>query len=68
MPNKERMLQVFHISKLQSSGETTPDKRFTLVEAECLGACGYAPMLQCGDEYFENLDEAKVDRLLEELK
>lgn len=49
-------------------GETTADKRFTLVEAECLGACGYAPMLQCGDEYYENLDEAKVDRLLEELK
>lgn len=49
-------------------GETTPDKRFTLVEAECLGACGYAPMLQCGDEYYENLDEAKVDRLLDELK
>jgi NADH-quinone oxidoreductase subunit E len=49
-------------------GETTPDKRFTLVEAECLGACGYAPMLQCGDEYYENLDEAKVDRILEELK
>jgi len=48
-------------------GETTPDKRFTLVEAECLGACGYAPMLQCGDEYYENLDEAKVDKMLEEL-
>jgi NADH-quinone oxidoreductase subunit E len=62
------MLQVFHINKLQSSGETTADKRFTLVEAECLGACGYAPMLQCGDEYYENLDEGKVDRLLEELK
>lgn len=49
-------------------GETTPDKRFTLVEAECLGACGYAPMLQCGDEYYENLDEAKVDKILEELR
>jgi NADH-quinone oxidoreductase subunit E len=49
-------------------GETTPDNRFTLVEAECLGACGYAPMLQCGDEYYEKLDEAKVDRILQELK
>lgn len=49
-------------------GETTPDNRFTLVEAECLGACGYAPMLQCGDEYYENLDEAKVDELLNSLK
>jgi len=49
-------------------GETTKDNRFTLVEAECLGACGYAPMLQCGDEYHENLDEEKVDQLLSELK
>lgn len=49
-------------------GETTKDGRFTLVEAECLGACGYAPMLQCGDEYHESLDEEKVDQLLSELK
>ncbi len=49
-------------------GETTSDKRFTLVEAECLGACGYAPMLQCGDEFYENLDEAKLDKILDELK
>lgn len=49
-------------------GETTPDSRFTLVEAECLGSCGTAPMLQCGDEYYENLDEATVDRILSELK
>lgn len=49
-------------------GETTPDNRFTLVEAECLGSCGTAPMMQVGDEYYENLDEAKVDKILQELK
>jgi NADH-quinone oxidoreductase subunit E len=49
-------------------GETTPDNRFTLVEAECLGSCGTAPMMQVGDEYYENLDEATVDRILNELK
>jgi NADH-quinone oxidoreductase E subunit len=49
-------------------GETTPDNKVTLVEAECLGSCGTAPMLQCGDEYFENLDETKVDKILSELK
>jgi len=49
-------------------GETTPDKKFTLVEAECLGSCGTAPMMQVGDEYYENLDEAKVDKILNELK
>ena len=49
-------------------GETTSDNKITLVEAECLGSCGTAPMLQCGDEYYENLDEAKIDRMLSELK
>lgn len=49
-------------------GETTADKSFTLVEAECLGSCGTAPMMQIGDEYYENLDETSVDRILGELK
>jgi NADH-quinone oxidoreductase subunit E len=49
-------------------GETTPDKKFTLVEAECLGSCGTAPMMQIGDVYHENLDEAKVDTILKGLR
>ena len=49
-------------------GETTPDNRFTLVEAECLGACGGAPALQIGDRYFEQVDTAAVDKILNELK
>jgi len=49
-------------------GETSADNRFTLVEAECLGSCGTAPMMQIGDEYHENLDEARVDQILAELK
>jgi len=46
------------------AGQTTPDNRFTLVEAECLGSCGTAPMMQVGDRYYENLDAAKVDTIL----
>jgi NADH-quinone oxidoreductase E subunit len=49
-------------------GDTTADKKFTLVEAECLGSCGTAPMMQIGDEYHENLDEAKVDTILKSLR
>ena len=49
-------------------GETTADRRFTLVEAECLGSCGTAPMMQIGDEYYENLDKTKLDKILSELK
>jgi NADH-quinone oxidoreductase subunit E len=49
-------------------GETTPDNRFTLVEAECLGACGGAPAVQIGDEYHENVDPDALDRILKELR
>ncbi|MDR2204747.1 MAG: NAD(P)H-dependent oxidoreductase subunit E [Flavobacteriaceae bacterium] len=46
-------------------GETTPDGMFTLKPAECLGACGYAPMMQLGKFYHENLTPEKVDEILE---
>ena len=49
-------------------GETTRDGRFTLRRVECLAACGGAPCLQANFDYHENLDEAKVDALLEKLK
>jgi NADH-quinone oxidoreductase subunit E len=50
------------------AGETTPDGLFTLKPAECLGACGYAPMMQLGKHYKEFLTKEKVDQLLEELR
>jgi len=50
------------------AGESTSDDRFTLVEAECLGSCGSAPMMQIGDKYYENLDPARVDTILNGLK
>ena len=49
-------------------GETTPDGRFTLRRVECLAACGAGPCMQVGFDYHENLDERKVDALLERLK
>ena len=48
-------------------GETSQDGRITLLEAECLGACGGAPMLVCGNQYFENLTADKLDSLLDQL-
>ncbi len=51
-----------------NAGETTPDGLFTLKPAECLGACGYAPMMQLGKFYKENLTKEKVDTLLNELR
>lgn len=46
-------------------GETTPDGMFTLKVSECLGACGYGPMMLCGDFYHEHLTPEKVDELIE---
>jgi NADH-quinone oxidoreductase subunit E len=49
-------------------GETTPDGLFTLKVTECLGACGYAPMMQMGKTYREHLTKEKVDKIIEEAR
>lgn len=49
-------------------GETTPDGLFTLKTVECLGACGYAPMMQLGKDYREHLTKEKVDQIIEECR
>ena len=48
--------------------ETTPDKKFTLSTVECLGSCGTAPMMQINDKYYENLNDAKVEEILNGLR
>ena len=45
-------------------GESTKDNRFTLLKAECLASCDTAPMMQVNDEYHENLDNQKIDKIL----
>jgi NADH-quinone oxidoreductase subunit E len=47
-------------------GETTQDGLFTLKTIECLGACGYAPMMQLGKTYREHLTKEKVDAIIDE--
>jgi NADH-quinone oxidoreductase subunit E len=49
-------------------GQTTADGLFTLKTVECLGACGYAPMLQLGEHYREHLTKEKIDALIESCK
>ncbi|UQD55749.1 NAD(P)H-dependent oxidoreductase subunit E [Flavobacterium sp. K5-23] len=49
-------------------GEITSDGLFQVVGVECLGACGYAPMLQLGDFYKENLTPEKMDQLITDCK
>lgn len=49
-------------------GETTEDGLFTLKTVECLGACGYAPMMQVGKFYKEHLTKEKVDAIIAECR
>ena len=49
-------------------GETSKDKKFTIVEVDCLGACCNAPMVQINDDYYEDLSESNFRNLLNNLK
>ena len=49
-------------------GETTQDKKFTLSTVECLGACEQAPCMMINFDYYGDLDEKKIDEILEGLK
>lgn len=51
-----------------AEGETTPDGMFTLKPAECLGACGYAPMMQLGKYFKEHLTKERVDQIIDECR
>ncbi len=48
-------------------GETTKDGRFTLVDVQCLGACGEAPVVQINNDYYTNLTEKCLDEILDGL-
>lgn len=49
-------------------GETTPDDRFTLLPIVCLGCCDRAPAMMIDRDLHVELDDAKIDRVLESYK
>ena len=49
-------------------GETSADRKYTLLEVECLGSCGTSPVIQINDTYYEDLTPEKVDQILDSLK
>lgn len=49
-------------------GGTSKDGKFTLLKAECLAACGEAPMVQINDRYHERLTLSALDSILDELE
>ena len=48
--------------------EVSEDMQFSLEEVECMGSCGTAPMIAVNEDYYENLDLNKTDKILESLK
>lgn len=49
-------------------GETTADGEFTLLHAECLAACGQAPMVQLNDTFYENLTPEQCGAIVDEAR
>ncbi len=50
------------------TGETTPDGKITLMEAECVASCGTAPVMLVDNTLEENLTKARVDKVIQELR
>ena len=51
-----------------SENEISNDGKMSWVEVECLGACVNSPMIQINDDYFEDLDEIKLEKLIQNIK
>ena len=64
----DKLLEVAKKETGCSLGKTSEDKKFTLVEVECLGACCNAPMIQINDDYYEDLNEENFKKILNNLK
>ena len=53
------------ISKKEN--EISKDGKSSWIEVECLGACVNAPMLQINDDYFEDLDAEKLEKIIDQI-
>jgi NADH dehydrogenase (ubiquinone) flavoprotein 2 len=49
-------------------GATSPDGRFTVIEVECLGACGFATPILIGDDFIESVTPDKISGILQRYK
>tara|TARA_Y100000590_G_scaffold19223_1_gene22746 strand:- start:1171 stop:1779 length:609 start_codon:yes stop_codon:yes gene_type:complete len=52
----------------ENESEISKDGKLSWMEVECLGACVNAPMIQINDDYFEDLDEKKLEKIIELIK
>ncbi len=52
----------------EKESEISKDGKLSWMEVECLGACVNAPMMQINDDYFEDLDEKKLEKIIETIR
>ncbi|CAN5842532.1 hypothetical protein BH23GEM9_BH23GEM9_03810 [soil metagenome] len=64
----DEVMEAFLAEAGVEAGETTADGLFTVIEAECLGACGFPTAVQINERYFENIEPASVPAVLERLR
>jgi len=64
----EEVLEAFLRYTDTELGETSEDGAFTVIEAECLAACGFPTCVQINSRYFENVTPADVPKIIERLK
>jgi NADH-quinone oxidoreductase E subunit len=58
------LLQHTHAGEL---GVPSPDGRYTVIEVECLGACGFATPIMINDEFIDSVTPEKVPDILKAL-
>ena len=51
----------------ENESELSSDKSCSWMEVECLGACVNAPMMQINDDYYEDLNDKKLEEIIEKI-
>jgi len=64
----EEVLSAFLEHTNTDVGEISEDGNFTVIEAECLGACGFPTVVQINERYFENVTPEDVPAILTRLR
>ena len=64
----DEVLEAFLRYTDTEQGETSDDENFTVIEAECLAACGFPTCVQINSRYYENVTAAEVPKIIEHLK
>ncbi len=64
----QQTLEAFERELGVAAGETTEDGEFTLRTSECLGGCGWAPVVAVDHRYREPVTPEEAARIVEELR